>query len=213
MANGRLTKGERTREALVAAAIDRFARSSYQRVALGDIARDAGVSPTAVYRYFEDKLALFVAAVDSDAEALVEFARARLDLGDGVPSLADLLDLMSEGLADAVIDHPLVSRVLAGDPTMPPRQVLDLPSLAALRVEIASLLQALQQQGAVRASLDPAVAALALETVVIDHLADLTTGGSGDADTPADDRWHAVVTLLRVALRPEPLPGAAGTRL
>ena len=202
MANGRLTKGERTREALVAAAIDRFARSSYQRVALGDIARDAGVSPTAVYRYFEDKLALFVAAVDSDAEALVEFARARLDLGDGVPSLADLLDLMSEGLADAVIDHPLVSRVLAGDPTMPPRQVLDLPSLVELRGEIATLLTDLQRGGLVSTALDPAVAALALETIVIDHLADLTTGGSGDADTPAHDRWRAVVTLLSAALRP-----------
>ncbi|MEJ7563022.1 MAG: TetR/AcrR family transcriptional regulator, partial [Ilumatobacteraceae bacterium] len=176
MANGRLTKGERTREALVAAAIDRFARSSYQRVALGDIARDAGVSPTAVYRYFEDKLALFVAAVDSDAEALVEFARERLDISDGVPSLGGLLDLLSEGLADAVVDHPLVARVLSGDPTMPPRQVLDLPSLVTLRGEITELLRALQTQGTVRDTIDPAVAALGLETIVIDRLADLTTG-------------------------------------
>jgi hypothetical protein len=57
-----------------------------------------------------------------------------------------LLDLLSEGIAAAVDDHPLVGRVLAGDRTMPLRRVLQVPSLVGLRSEIAGLLEVLQQQ-------------------------------------------------------------------
>ena len=46
------------------------------------------------------------------------------------------------------------------------------------------------------------VAALKLETIVIDHLADVTTGSSTEEATPAHDRWRAVVMLLSAALRP-----------
>jgi len=72
--SAQVRKGERTRAALIRAAIDRFAAEGFHRVSLTDIARDVGVSPTAVYRYFPDKEALFEAAVNADAEALARDA-------------------------------------------------------------------------------------------------------------------------------------------
>ena len=61
-----LTKGDRTRSALLAAAVVRFAREGYRGTSVADVCRDAGLSTTASYPYFANKEALFVAAVDED---------------------------------------------------------------------------------------------------------------------------------------------------
>ena len=98
--SAQVRKGERTRAALIRAAIDRFAAEGFHRVSLTDIARDVGVSPTAVYRYFPDKEALFEAAVNADAEALVTFAREALSRDVG-GSLLELLGRLAAGLVAA----------------------------------------------------------------------------------------------------------------
>jgi len=197
-------KGERTRAALIRAAIARFASEGYNRVSLTDIARDVGVSPTAVYRYFPDKEALFEAAVDADAEALVAFARDALtrDVGG---SLLELLGRLAAGLVTAAHAHPLVARVLAGADVMTPARILALPTLAVFRSELAELLELGQSFGLVRRDLDPAVAALGLETVVLNHVGYLVASSAVESHQP-DARWSAVVSLLDAALRPAPPP-------
>ncbi len=193
------TKGERTRRALVEAAIARFAREGHRATTLASIAEDAGISPTAVYRHFADKDALFEAAVDADAEGLVALARAAIDVDTG-GSLLTLLDQLSSGLVAAVTDHPLVGRVLAGLDVLSPESIVALPSLAELRAELTELLRFGQEADLVRTDLDAASAALGLETVVLEHVAYLVTVG-GPTDI-SDERWAAVVNLLEVALRP-----------
>ena len=193
-------KGERTRAALVRAAIGRFASEGFNRVSLTDIARDVGVSPTAVYRYFPDKEALFEAAVDADAEALVAVARDELtrDVGG---SLLELLRRLAAGLVTAAHAHPLVARVLSGADIMTPARILALPTRAVFRAEPAELLEFGQSVGAVRADLDAAEAALGLETVVLNHVGYLVASASTESHEP-DARWVAVVSLLDAALRP-----------
>ncbi|MDP8955643.1 MAG: TetR/AcrR family transcriptional regulator, partial [Actinomycetota bacterium] len=66
------TKGERTRQVLLEAAIARFGRDGYRRTSVAEIARDAHLSGTAAYAYFPNKEALFIAAVDEDAAAVIE---------------------------------------------------------------------------------------------------------------------------------------------
>jgi AcrR family transcriptional regulator len=193
------TKGERTRAALVQAAIARFARDGYRGTTLSSIAEDAGISPTAVYRHFPDKDAMFEAAVDADAEGMVGLARDAIgaDAGD---DLLVLLNQLTDGLAVAVQDHPLVGRVLAGLDVLSPERILALPSLAHLRADLTELLRFGQDAGLVRTGLDPAVMALGLETVVLEHVAYLVTvGGPAHA---SDDRWTAVVARLHTALPP-----------
>jgi AcrR family transcriptional regulator len=195
-----LTKGERTRATLVGAAIARFARDGYRATTLASIAEDAGISPTAVYRHFPDKDAMFEAAVDADAEGMVALARQAIIGDDAGDDLLALLNQLADGLAAAVHDHPLVGRVLAGLDLLSPQRILALPSLAHLRADLTELLRFGQEAGLVRTGLDPAVMALGLETVVLEHVAYLVTvGGPAGA---SDERWAAVVSLLETALRP-----------
>jgi len=49
------TKGERTREAIMAAAADLFRERGFVETSLGDIGAAAGVSGPAIYRYFKSK--------------------------------------------------------------------------------------------------------------------------------------------------------------
>src|SRR5579885_3135693 len=104
-----LTKGERTRRSLLEAAIERFAREGYRSTSVADIARDAGLSPTAAYAYFPNKEALFIAAVDEDAAGEIESLTPLLATewkGDWRLLIATLLGALDE--------HPLARRVLAG---------------------------------------------------------------------------------------------------
>src|SRR5438552_10833943 len=65
------SKGEKTRQAIVQAAISRFGREGYRATSVADIARDASVGGTVAYAYFPSKEALFLAAVDEDAAAVI----------------------------------------------------------------------------------------------------------------------------------------------
>jgi AcrR family transcriptional regulator len=188
-------KSVRTRRAIVDVAVRRFAQDGFQRTSITDVAGDVGVSPPAVYRYFQDKEALFLAAVDQDADGLVALARQALGEADG--SLVSLLDRLVTGVARAVQEHPLAARVLSGRERVSPAHVLELPSLRTLRGEVTEIVRLGQEIGLVRDGLDPARVALALETLVIDRLAQLVMLGDG-----GHERWAAVTELIDVALTP-----------
>ena len=47
------------------------AATAYRGTSVADIARDAGVSGTAAYAYFDNKKALFLAALDDDAASAI----------------------------------------------------------------------------------------------------------------------------------------------
>ena len=200
MKEGAPRKGERRRRTIIDAAVVRFSTQVYRATTLTAVAVDAGVTPAALYRYFTDKDDLFAAAVDADADELVALARASLE-ANVTDSLAALLSDLAEGLAAAVDRHPLVGRVLAGLDPLAPERILELPALAELRSYLVELISFGQESGLVRASLDPHATVVALETVVLDHVAGLVAlgrvGGTKDA------RWTAVIELLEVALRPE----------
>src|SRR5438309_624413 len=104
-------KGARTRRALLDAAVARFGRDGYRGTSVAEIARDARLSGTAAYAYFPNKEALFVAAVDEDAAAVID---------EGLSSIVDHTELdrwretLIFALVAAVERHPLARRVLAG---------------------------------------------------------------------------------------------------
>src|ERR1700728_4612199 len=72
--SGGSTKGDRTRQALLKAAVVRFAREGFRGTSVADVCRDAGLSTTASYPYFANKEAIFVAAVDEDVAGLIDDA-------------------------------------------------------------------------------------------------------------------------------------------
>lgn len=193
-------KGERTRQKLLDQAIARFASVGYQAASVADIGREAGMSTTAAYVYFPSKEELFAAAVDADAEGLIRDALPNVLDGrfDG-----DWQDLFLR-LLGALDGHPLARRVLAGEEGKTADRLFVLPAEAALRAGLADALRAGQRTGDVRADIDPHVAAVGLETIVIAVLiATLQSGGTADAE-----RTTGVLAVLDAAIR---IPAASGT--
>jgi AcrR family transcriptional regulator len=169
------TKGERTRQGILAAAIVRFGRDGFRATSVADIARDAGVGGTVAYAYFPGKEALFLAAVDEDAAGVIE---------EGLASIAATLDdwhqTLMATLVAALDRHPLARRLLAGlEPDVTDR-VLEIPALAELRKAVAERLRSEQAAGTVRTDIDAASVASGLVTLVLSLLMSTVQVG-GDA--------------------------------
>ena len=71
MTSATRTKGERTRARILEAAVERFGANGFRPTSVAAIARDAGVSAAAPFAYWPSKEALFDAAVDADARAVI----------------------------------------------------------------------------------------------------------------------------------------------
>jgi AcrR family transcriptional regulator len=190
-----MSKGERTREAILTAAIERFGREGYRATAVADIARDAGVGGTVAYAYFPSKEALFLAAVDEDAAAVIH---------EGLSTLADdaTIDDWRQTLlvtmVGAVAQHPLARRLLAGlEPDVTDR-VLELPALNELRKVGAERLAAEQLAGKVRADIDPARMANGMVAIILSLLMSVVQLGETTVGTYAPD----VVAVFEAALAP-----------
>jgi AcrR family transcriptional regulator len=188
------SKGDRTRQRLLEIAVQRFAADGYRRTSVSDIARDAGLSPAAAYAYFRSKEALFQAAVDHDAGALVDRARVAIS---GTPVAGREAVVLSE-LADHVTEHPLAARVLAGREPDVIDRLLDLPSLREFNAQVAEDIAAAQLTGEVRADVDPAEMANGMEAIVLSLLM-----GFLQARVDGESRWAVgALSVLGAALRP-----------
>jgi AcrR family transcriptional regulator len=187
-------KGERTRQRLLEIAVRRFAADGFRRTSVSDISREAGLTPAAAYAYFAGKEGLFQAAVDADAGALIEAARA---VGAKGASAREQLFLFVAELRERVDDHPLARRVLSGLEPEVAARLLTIPSLVALTAGLADDLAEAQSAGEIRADVDPAEVAVGLETIVLALLmAELQTGL-----TVEPERQAGVLAVMDAALR------------
>jgi AcrR family transcriptional regulator len=86
--DGRLAKGHNTRELLVAAAKELFARDGYDATSTEAVLQQSGVSRGSLYHHFPDKKSLFDAVlVRVHAEAVQITIRAARGSADGVEAL------------------------------------------------------------------------------------------------------------------------------
>jgi len=188
------TKGDRTRSKLLEIAVQRFSRDGYRRTSVSDIAREANLTPAAVYAYFRGKEALFEAAVDRDAGALID--RARLAIA-GTP-VRDREAIILAELADHVTEHPLAARVLSGQEPDVIDRVLDLPSLRAFNAQTAADIAEAQAAGEVRTDVDPATMADGFEAIVLTLLMGFLQARVG----PDSHLAIGALAVLDAALRP-----------
>ncbi|HVM40250.1 MAG TPA: TetR/AcrR family transcriptional regulator [Acidimicrobiia bacterium] len=188
------TKGAQTRRAILDAAIERFGRDGYRVTSVADIARDAAVGGTLAYAYFPNKEALFLAAVDEDAAAVIRDGLAVM----GETDRPDWQQSLIFTLLAAVERHPLARRLLAGLEPEVTERVLEIPALAELRKAIAERLRTEQAAGTVRPDIDAAVIANGVVAIVLSLLMSVVQVGSGAAATYADD----VIAVFAAALDP-----------
>jgi AcrR family transcriptional regulator len=190
------SKGDRTRHALLIAAIARFAREGYRGTSVADVCRDAGLSTTASYPYFANKEALFVAAVDEDVAGLIGDAVSFVAIDENPEGWGG--DMM-QALLDHIPDHPLAARIVQGlepDFTM---RLLYIPALEELRKTVTELIRTEQLSGKVRQDIDPARTASGMTVIVISLLmASVQTGATGGFEEVAAD----VESVLGAATRP-----------
>src|SRR5256714_11374152 len=191
------TKGERTRQGLLDAAIARFGRDGYRRTSVAEIARDARLSGTAAYAYFPNKEALFIAAVDEDAAAVIH---------EGLSTLTDDANLehwrrtLMVTLIAAVEGHPLARRVLSGlEPEFTVR-LLGIPALEQLRKESGDRIRAQQLAGQVSIDIDAQQIANGLVTIVLSLLMSLVQIGADPATLLGPD----VAAVFEAVLSPPP---------
>lgn len=105
-----------------------------------------------------DDEALFFAAVDEDAAAVIEEGVAST-LGRAGTDIRRWHDVLLFTLVAAVGRHPLAKRLLAGlEPEVTPG-VLEMPALNELRKACTELLREGQAAGTVRPDIDPAAVA------------------------------------------------------
>lgn len=189
------TKGEQTRRAVLDAAVVRFGRDGFRATSVADVARDAGVGGTVPYAYFANKEALFLAALDDDAAAVMDEGLVRLTSEDRPPQWREELVLT---LIDALDRHPLARRVLAGlEPEVTDR-VQDIPAMLELRKAVVEQLRADQAAGLVRADIDAEAVGNGAVTIILTVLMSvLQFGRSGVGEYGAD-----VMAVFAAALDP-----------
>jgi len=189
-------KGERTRQVLLDAAIDRFGRDGFRGTSLAAIARDARLSGTAAYAYFPSKEALFVAAVDEDAAAVLREGLATLE--DDVIDVDRWRETLIFTLMAAVERHSLARRILAGREPDFSIRLLTIPALEQLRLATRERLRRQQIAGEVRADVDPETMANGLVAIVLSVLMSLVQTGTDAAALLGRD----VAAVIEAALRP-----------
>ena len=193
------SKGAQTRQAVLAAAIARFGREGFRPTSVADIARDAGVGGTVAYAYFPNKQALFLAAIDEDAAAVITEGLWQVTGDTGLPGWRLVL---LTSLVQAVERHPLARRVLSGMEPDVTERVLEIPALAELRKACAERLHQEQLAGTVRHDIDPVVIGNGLVTLTLSLLMSVVQLGTGVGAAYADD----VVAVLEAALDPRTPP-------
>lgn len=192
-------KGAQTRQAILRAAIERFGRDGFRASSVADIARDAEVGSTVTYAYFPNKEALFLAALDEDAAAVIQEGVSHIFDDADAKAWRDTLLIT---LVDAVERHPLARRVLAGLEPHVTERMIEIPALSELRKAVADRLRADQLAGTVRDDIDADRIAGGSITIILALLMAVLQVGRGAAESYGLD----VFAVFEAALDPYPLP-------
>lgn len=103
----KLSTAEERRPLVIAAAIAAFARTGYRGTTVADVAAEAGISSAYVFKLFPSKEQLFVGALESCFDRVVEA------LGRGAATTTDqspdgVLDAMGGAYAELISDRTLL---------------------------------------------------------------------------------------------------------
>ncbi|MEU6408889.1 helix-turn-helix domain-containing protein [Microbispora sp. NPDC046933] len=183
-----------TRERLLRAAVDVFARRGYDGTRVADIAAAAGVSNGALYAHFGSKAELIVAALRAHGPRLL----ADLLAADPDRPVADLLVAVGRRLPrrpdarGSLIVEALVAARRDEDVARP------MHDYVGERADwLAGLVRAAQHDGEIDAALSPGAVA---------HLCLLLAMGSAlltpDLHAVGDEEWSALLTRLVTAIAP-----------
>ena len=152
------------RQQIIDAAYRCFARKGFHQATMRDIYEEAGLSPGAVYHYFESKHDIIAASFDFDYERSSELFAAAAASDDPRGAIVELLSFLVHGLKDAAeLDAPRVNVQGWGEALVNPtlRETV-VRVLGIYREAVTDLVRRAQAAGQLDGAVEPAALANAL---------------------------------------------------
>lgn len=152
------------RQQIIDAAYRCFARKGFHQATMRDIYEEAGLSPGAVYHYFESKHDIIAASFDFDYERSRELFAAAAASDDPRGAIVELLSFLVHGLKEAAeMNAPRVNVQGWGEALVNPtlRETV-VRVLGIYREAVTELVRRAQAAGQIDAAVDPAALANAL---------------------------------------------------
>jgi AcrR family transcriptional regulator len=140
--SGRASKAERTREEILAAAIQRFARLGFVGTRLEDVGQDVGLGRSAVLYHFRGKGQLYGAVLDALFGGLLLHLRSSLNVPG---TLADRIEAGVCAFADYMGEHPEAARIALQESVNPEPRVRE--AIGARAAPYLALLQMMFDEG------------------------------------------------------------------
>ena len=159
-----------------------FSQYGFQKTAMEDIAREAGVSRGSVYRHYPDKLALFRAVSEEQARLFMDEMATRTSR---ITGLSDQIEEIVRLTRSFVRDNPLNAAMTRSDPESLTRALTsEGAALLAMSIEaLVPLIDGAKERGEVRESTDSRRAAEWITRVVFSIVS--TPSVTFDRDDPA----------------------------
>ena len=171
-------------ETVLRRAIDVFNRQGYEGTSMGDLARELGLTKSAIYHHVPSKEHLLAAALDEALDGLAAAIDGAVD-GAGPASAADRLRTAVEQSVEVLVDHlPAVTLLLRvhGNSEV---ELAALRRRRALDDRLAGLVQAAADEGALRDDIPPDLISRLLFGTVNSLVEWYRPDGSIDPDTLA----------------------------
>ena len=150
-----MTQGDR-RQQILAAAVRVFAERGYESSRVGDIASSAGVAYGLVYHYFDSKDAVLEAVFrEAWGRLLAAVAHAEATAGTAPERLALVVKIVLRSWRD----DPDLVRLLVREVTRNPHIQDELDEIGQAFASLERIVAAGQEEGTIRRSLDPQLAA------------------------------------------------------
>lgn len=156
-------KAQRTRERILAAALERFVADGYAGTTVAEIAKTAGVSLGTVYQYFADRSDLVAALIRRTVTGLRRQGAERWRVDDGLAGIEGVIGAFVEYYADAAAFAGVWEEVSHLEPELGElRRRLGRAFTAVVEKELARA----TGEGLLEGSLDPGMTARALTGMV-----------------------------------------------
>ncbi|MCW2794580.1 TetR/AcrR family transcriptional regulator [Nocardioides sp.] len=166
-------------------AIDLFNRQGYDGTSMGDLARELGLTKSAIYHHVPSKEHLLAAALDEALDGLTEAIEAAVDAAPGTSAAARLRTAVQQSVAILVEHLPAVTLLLRvhGNSEL---ELAALKRRRALDDKLAELVQAAVDEGALRADIAPDLISRLLFGMVNSLTEWYRPGGPVDANVLAE---------------------------
>lgn len=177
-------------------AIELFNRQGYDATSIGDLARELGITKSAIYHHVPSKEALLTAALDEALDGLSQAIDAAADEAAGTSAYERLRTAVRQSVV-VLGDHlPAVTLLLR----VRGNSEVELAALKRRRViddKLAGLVQAAVDEGALRADIAPEL----ISRLLFGMVNSLVEWYRPDGPVPVEDLSTAIVDLAFEGLR------------